>query len=113
MLIHLFTHTSGIGLLGMTVAIATVAVGLAYAWKPTERRLAVMRPLSLATIFGALCSFTAGVATVLEGIGNTGPRIGWSNVALGASEAFLPLFGAFGCLTVAWLGVAVGFRKVA
>jgi hypothetical protein len=32
-------------------------------------------------------------------------------IALGASETVVPLFVAFGCLTVAWLVVALGMRR--
>lgn len=109
----LLSNSSGIGALGMLVAVATVAMGMAYAIRPDERRLAMMRPLSLATIFAALCTFTVGIATILQDIGATSQlSIGsWRMIALGASEAFIPLFGASGCLTVAWLLVALGLRR--
>ena len=48
---------SGFGALGMSIA---------YVIRPTERKLALMRPLSLASIFAAVCSFTHGLATVLR-----------------------------------------------
>lgn len=111
MLTSLIRTPSGIGLLGMAVAVATVTVAIAYAYRPNERQLAMIRPLSLATIFAALCSFAVGIATVLEGLGNTRPPVGWNDVALGASEAFVPLFAAFGCLTIAWISVAIGMRR--
>lgn len=107
-------HTpSGVGVLGMLVAVATVAVGIACAIRPDECRLALMRPLSLATIFAALCTFCLGMATILNGIGATGEpaTVSWSRVATGAAETFVPLFGAFGCRTVAWVLVAVGLRR--
>jgi hypothetical protein len=34
-------------------------------------------------------------------------------LALGTAEALVPLFVASGCLTVAWLCVAVGMRRQA
>lgn len=107
-------HTpSGIGILGTLVAIATVAVGFACAVRPDERRLALMRPLSLATIFAALCTFSVGIATILTGIGNSGDlsASSWRAISRGAAETFVPIFAAFGCLTVAWVLVAIGIRK--
>ena len=88
-----------------------VAMSVVYAIHPNERRLALMRPLSLATIFAALCGFTVGMVVVLQGIGVTQTPINWRQVALGASESVVPLFVAFGCLTVSWLIVALGMRR--
>lgn len=97
--------------LGIILAGATALYAALYAWRPTEARLAMLRPLSLATVFAALCSFTLGAAIVFSGIGDTQGPIGWRSVALGASETFVALFFSFGCLTVAWLFVAVGVHR--
>lgn len=111
-MLQLVGNLGGMGVLGMLVAIATVAMAAAYAIRPNERRLALMRPLSLATIFAALFSFTAGLAVILDGISATGAaNVGWPRVAAGAAESLVPLFGAFGSLTVAWVLVAIGFRR--
>jgi hypothetical protein len=102
-----------IALMCMLVPVATVAMSVAYAIRPDERRLALMRPLSLATIFAALCAFTAGIANIFRGIAATQTLSAerWRNISLGTSESFVPLFVAFGCLTVAWLVVGVGMRR--
>jgi hypothetical protein len=104
---------SVVAALGMVVAVATVGMGIACAVKPDERRLALMRPLTLATIFAALCTFTVGLANILQGIGHTSTMtaVSWGMVALGASESLIPLFTGFASLTVAWLLVAVGLRR--
>ena len=97
---------SGVGVLGMAIA---------YAIRPTERKLALLRPLSLAAIFASICSFSGGVATVLRGAGAT-PSWNVSSVGRalwGLSECFVPLFVAFAFLAVAWLLVAVGLRRQA
>lgn len=106
-------NSSMIGLMCMLVPVATLGVSIAYVIRPDERRLALMRPLSLATIFAALCAFTVGVVTILHGIAATQPLSpeSWRLIALGASETFVPLFVAFGCLTVAWLAVVLGMRR--
>ena len=94
---------SGVGALGMAIA---------YAIRPTERKLTLMRPLSLASIFGAICSFSVGIATAFKGVADAGlsPE-GMRVMAAGLSESFIPPFVAFAFLAVAWLLVAVGLRR--
>jgi hypothetical protein len=107
MLFESFAQAGIVGKLVMVQAFGTMAMGLVCAFRPNERRLALMRPLSLAAIFGGLCSFSAGMAIVLRGIAATGKAVDWSAVALGTSEAFVELVVTFVCLTVAWLFVGI------
>ena len=113
MLIDMLRNSSGLALLGLSVSLATVVMALAYAIKPSERRLALMRPLSLAAIFGGLNSFAAGAVAILTGIAATGTFgvENWRAIAAGTAEAITALFFAFGCLTIAWLLVALGLRR--
>jgi hypothetical protein len=107
------TNSSILGLLGILVSIAVVGVALAYAVRPNEQRLALMRPMSLAAIFGGLSSFTIGLINVLIGIAATQsdtPDV-WRRMAVGLAESFVGLFIACGCLTIAWLLVALGLRR--
>ncbi len=99
---------SGVGALGLAIA---------YAIRPTEQKLALMRPLTLAGIFGALCSFFGGVASVLAGLavtfwGKTG-SVNVGAVLMGFRETIVPIFVAFAFLSVAWLLVVVGMRRPA
>lgn len=110
-MLEMFGHASVVGKLGILVAVFTVAMAAAYAIRPSEARLALMRPLSLATIFAALGSFMASAAAILNAIAATGGPIGWGTVAEGAAESLAPMAGAFGSLTVAWILVAVGLRR--
>jgi len=111
MVFQSFADAGVVAKLGMLIAFGTIVLGLLCALRPTERLLALMRPLSLAAVFAGLCSFTVGVAIVLQGVAVTGKisDVGWPAVAMGASETFGALFVTFGCLTVAWLlvGIAV------
>ena len=113
MVFDLLKHSSMFGLLGMVVSITTLGVALAYAIRPSELRLALIRPLSLAAIFGGLSSFAVGAASILRGISDSGPATagGWNAVAAGAAESLLGLFIAFSCLTIAWLLVTVGLLR--
>ena len=66
----------GIYLMGFVILVAGVGglgTGIAYAVNPTERKLALMRPLSLAGIFAAVCSFSVGIASALRGTADAGP----------------------------------------
>jgi len=100
-----------VALLSMVVGLFPLLFGLAYAIRPSEHRLAVMRPTSLAAIFAGLCAMLSGFVIILRGIAATGTAINFRRVALGASEALVPLYLVFGCLMVAWLCVAVGLAR--
>lgn len=100
-LMYFAVAVSGLGVLG---------VALGYWFRPTERKLALMRPLSLTSIFAALASLTAGWAYVLQGAAAT-PQ--WTASAvqallMGSSQTLIPVFVTFAFLSVAWLFVAIG-----
>ena len=96
----------------------TLGVAVVYAIRPTERTLAFMRPLSLASIFAAIGSLTAGMATVLHGaaattwsLGTAGQPGNMGRLLMGSAETLVPVFVTFGLLAVAWLVVALGMRR--
>jgi hypothetical protein len=105
----------GIYLMGFVILVGGVGVlgtAIAYAIRPTERTLMLMRPLSLAAIFAAVCSSSMGLATALQG---AAAAKDWNAeryaVLATASESLIPPFVAFAFLAVAWLLVAVGLRR--
>jgi hypothetical protein len=107
-------HGAGIfALLTIFIGFAPLLMAVAYVARPTERNLALMRPASLAGIFGAFCGVVGGVIVVLRGIGVTAAPIAdvYPKIAVGFAEALVPVFVAFGCLTIAWLLVALGMRR--
>jgi hypothetical protein len=93
---------SGIGGLGTAIL---------YLIRPTEGKLALMRPFSLAAIFSAVSSSAAGGAIVLQGLAASGPNPDMSNVMMGWAETLVPIYVAFAFLGLAWLLVAVGLRR--
>jgi hypothetical protein len=95
------------------VCLAPMLMAVVYAVRPTERRLALMRPLSLAAIFAAVAGAVSGIATVLRGIAATGQfsADSYSRIAMGLSEALVPVFVGFAFLTIAWLLVTLGMRR--
>ena len=105
----------GIYLMGFVIlvsGIGTLGTAIAYAVRPTEHTLVLMRPLSLASIFAAVCSFSVGAATALKRAadGNLSPD-SLTSLAAGLAESFVPLFVAFAFLSVAWLVTGVGLRR--
>ena len=55
----------GIYLMGFVILVAGLGVfgtAVAYAIRPTEQKLVLMRPLTLAAIFAAICSSSVGIA---------------------------------------------------
>ena len=98
----------------LTLAIGFVPLIMAvvYVFRPTERNLALMRPLSLAGLFSAITGCVIGFINVL--------RFVWTReltaktyqvMAVGAAESLVPVFVGFACLTAAWLLVAVGMGR--
>ena len=106
----------GISLFALVVChfsfFGTFAVSLVYAWRPTERKLMLMRPLSLASIFAGLTAFLIGIANELAFIANQpAEAVSRKSVLMGGAEAVVPLFVTFGFLAVAWVFVAIGQQR--
>jgi len=106
-----FGQMSVVGKLSLIVTLLPLAAGIAYLSRPTEQRLALMRPLSLAGIFNGLCGAMLGFMNVLRSYAIHEPPPPTRIMVLGAAESLVTLFVAFGCLTVAWLCVALGMRR--
>ena len=106
-------HASLVAIFGMVVGLVPLAVAVAYMVRPSERLLALMRPLSLATIFAALTTLLSGLAGLFRTLPKaqtaSGYDIGW--ISHGLSETVTPMFVAFSFLTAAWLCVAVGMKR--
>jgi hypothetical protein len=106
-------EASVFGKLAMIVCAAPLAASIFYALRPSERWLAVMRPLSLAAIFASVSLLLLGVVNALVYIGRTTSGGSGSPVpaTVALAEALVPSFIGFACLTVAWICVAVGVRR--
>ena len=59
-------------LVGMFIGLVPLGFGILYALRPSERRLALMRPLSLAAIFGSISSTTMGFTNYFRWVGTRG-----------------------------------------
>jgi hypothetical protein len=110
-MLTMLSQASIFALLSLVVAVVPLVMGLVYAVRPSESRLALMRPLSLAGLFSGLGGLMAGLINVLRGLGEAGAPTTFHIAAVGLSEALVSLFVAFGCLTVGWLCVAFGMTR--
>jgi hypothetical protein len=110
-----FRNASIFALLTLAVGIVPLIMAVVYVSRPTERHLALMRPLSLAALFAAIAGSVVGGMNVLT--------LAWTRdltaenyrvMAVGAAESLVPVAVGFASLTVAWLLVAVGMgRRIA
>ena len=104
--------TLGLMALGsMFVGTLPLAMGIVYAIWPSEQRLMLMRPLSLATVFAAVAGLAAGLVNGLRYMGRAQEVALTQAVVTGFAESLVPPFFGFGCLTVAWLCVTIGLAR--
>jgi hypothetical protein len=95
----------------LTMAVAVVAFGLAvaYVFRPTEQKLVLMRPVSLAAIFATVSGLLGGWIAVLGGMAATPDgHLPVASLYRGIAESLTVGFVSFGLLAAAWMLVAVG-----
>ena len=97
-------------IISILICLLPLLAGGAYLLRPSEQRLAMMRPLSLAAIFAGLSGASLGAINTLRMLWMEPPR-DTRIVAVGAAESIVTLYVAFSCLMLAWLCVAVGMRR--
>jgi hypothetical protein len=105
-------NASIFALLTLLVGFVPLVMAAIYVVRPTERNLALMRPLSLAALFAAISGGVLGAINVLS--------IVWTRqldteaykvMAAGAAESLVPLLVGFASLTLAWLFVSIGMGR--
>jgi hypothetical protein len=100
-------------MIGLLLGTVPIVRGLVFAIWPNERRLALMRPLSLAGLFATIGTLLLGLTNAFMLLTRRDPsdpetiRIAFAGLA----EVMAGAFVGFACLTVAWLSVAVGMPK--
>jgi hypothetical protein len=98
--------------LTLILGVVPLVMAVVYASRPTEQNLALMRPLSLAGLFSAVAGMLLGFINVLKVFWSRDPTPETYRVmAVGAAESLVPVLVGFGCLTVAWLVVAIGMGR--
>ena len=108
-LVDLFGQISLFATLTMAVAIVAFGLAVAYAFRPTEQKLVLMRPVSLAAIFATVSGLLGGWIAVLASAAATPDgHLPVARLYRGIAESLTVGFVSFGLLAVAWMLVAVG-----
>ena len=96
----------------MLTSLLPLIAAVAYFVRPTERRLLLMRPLSLAAAFAAISGFALAAAIVLRALSATGGKPEHPGAMLmGLAETWVPVHVTFGSLAASWLLVAAGMMR--
>ena len=108
-----FANAGYVSRLGFLMSMVPVIAGAWFAFRPTERLLTLMRPLTLGAVFSALCNFVLAIANGFVAISMmTGLDLaGVHRVGAVFMEGLAPVVASFASLAVAWFFVAIGMRK--
>ena len=110
--LELWASLSVFAKLTMAVAIVAFALAAAYVFRPTEQKLVLMRPVSLAAIFATVSGLLGGWIVLLQGLPATPDgHLPIAALSRGISESLTVGFVSFGLLAAAWLLVAVGILR--
>ncbi len=98
----------------LLLCLAPVVTGILYAARPTARRLAVTRALSLAALAAGIGGSVVGVISLLQIVGQQSSLSSsdWPWIAVGFSERLVTSAASLICLALAWVIVAVGAIRV-
>ena len=107
----LLANAGIMALASMFVGILPLALAVVYAIWPSEQRLMLMRPLSLATVFSSVAGVALGAINELMYVVRAGEAATNRIIMVGTAESLVTLFFGFGCLTVAWLCVTIGMAR--
>lgn len=107
---RIFSNMGPHALLCILISLLPMVAAASYLFKPTEQRLALMRPVSLAGIFASLSGTSLGAINTLRGLWLEPPRDG-RILAISTAESIVPVFVGFSVLMLAWLCVAIGMRR--
>lgn len=100
-------------LFGLFICFVPMVFCAWFAMRPSERRLAFIRPLTLMGALSAVCNFVLALAngaravSAMNGLDLEAIR----RVGAVLSEGLAPVVASFGCLTVAWACVVIGMRR--
>ena len=101
-----------VAIFSLLLTFTPLVMAVAYVIRPSERRLALMRPLSLAGLFAALTGTAVGLINSLVSlIRQDFKPESYNLMTIGIAESLVMLAVGFGCLTAAWLLVAAGMGR--
>lgn len=102
----------------LILVLGLLALGLAssFGMRPTERKLNMLRPLSLAMVFSILGAIASDVGAVMKRVPQlpefaSNPDLRVALCTSGIAESMAPAVLGFTVLSLVWLLAAVGFRR--
>jgi Cu/Ag efflux pump CusA len=98
----------------IVIALLTLWVAISFAIRPTEHKLAILRPLALSLVFAVLALTFAGFANLLAALKRVSFPEGKDSVGLllgGLSEGLIPGIVGFAVLAVSWALAAFGLKR--
>jgi hypothetical protein len=99
----------------LVILLFLLGVAVSFAVRPTEHKLGLLRPLSLALVFALVGALFGGLAATLQAsVGPANMNAGKSLEVLssGVAEALVPGVIGFAVLAIAWGLAAIGLRKL-
>jgi len=106
-------HITYASMLGLFLCMVPLVAAVRYALCPSERLLALMRPLTVGAVFAAVCTFVLALANGSVDISMMSsfdpPSI--RSVAAVFTERLAPVMASFASLAVAWFFVAIGMQR--
>ena len=100
----------------ISFGLITLFVALRHFWAPSEHRILLVKTLSVATTFSVGAAVTANLAVVMTKVPNhpqwsTSPKLPLI-VMTGIGEALTPAVLGFTMLSVSWIFLSSGIRKL-
>ncbi len=100
----------------LVLGLLSLGLAVSFAVRPVERKLNILRPLSLATVFSILSAIAADLGTVMKRVPQlpeftSSPDLRVALYTSGIGEAMVPAILGFTILSLVWLVAAVGYRR--
>jgi hypothetical protein len=99
----------------LVLGLVTLGIASSFAWTPTERKLGLIRPLSVSMVFLSLSSTLIGFVYSVRYVDRipdfaNNPTTPY-RVLMGLGESISALILAFGILSIVWVLAAFGLRR--
>ena len=112
-----FMRAGGVGMLVvLVVGLITVGTAVVFARRPDERRMAMVRGFTMASLFSVGTAVSSNLATVMYHVPQNPKYAGSPDFAgivmIGIGESLTPAILGCAFLTVTWIAATVGMRRL-
>ncbi len=100
----------------LVLGLLSLGLAVSFAARPAERKLNILRPLSLATVFSILGAIAADLGVVMKRVPQlpdftSNPDLRVALYTSGIGESMVPAILGFTILSLVWLVAAIGYRR--